>query len=157
MFTDHSDKSKLPPYEVCKDCRWKCCLTLFMCQCWTHTHSAVDEVVVYKDEVEQDLVEIRCPLNYLSMRNKKYQCNHTLNECRHHPVYTCGFPHMEVEQEIWNTWKGMASANVSNRTAVSSEEGGRLTHCIVHTSCTTSCDQCMHLCTHLSFTEKVPY
>ena len=124
MFIDLADPSKLPPYEVCKDCRWKCCLTLIKCQCWTHTHSAVDEVVVYKDEMEQDLVEIRCPMNYLSMRNKKYQCNHTLNECRHHPVYTCGFPHMEVEQEIWNIWKGTASANVSNRTAVSSEEGG---------------------------------
>ena len=119
MFSDRADPSVLPPFEVCKDCRWECCLTLFQCQCWTHTHSAVVEVVVHKDELEKDLVEIRCPRNYLGMRSKKYQCNHTLDECRHHPIYACGFPHTEVEQRIWNIWKGTASANASNITAVS--------------------------------------
>ena len=119
IFTVNADRTKLPPYEVCNDCSWEYCVTLFECQCFTGTHSAVNEVVVYKDEVKKDLVEIRCPWNYLSMRKKQYQCNHTLNECRHHPVYTCGFPHTEVEQEIWNTWKGTASANASDRTAVS--------------------------------------
>ena len=122
--TVYSDPSELPPYEVCKDCRWECCLALFQHQCWTGTHSAVHEVVVYKDEMEKDLVEIRCPRNYLGMRKKKYKCNHTLHECRHCPVYTCGLPHTEVEEEIWNVWKGTASANASKRTAVSWGGGG---------------------------------
>ena len=129
---------------MCKDCRWECCLTLFQCQCWTHTHSAVVEVVVHKDELEKDLVEIRCPWNYLGMRNKKYQCNHTLDECRHYPIHACGSPHTEVEQRIWNIWKGTASANTSNRTAVSWRM--RLTHCILHTP--TSISWLMH-CTFL--------
>ena len=107
---------------MCKDCRWECCLALFQFQCWTHSHSAVDEVVVYKDEKQKHLVEIRCPWNYLSMRNKKYLCNHTLDECRHRPIHKCGFPHTEVEQDIWNVWNGAASANASSRTAVSREK-----------------------------------
>ena len=121
---------------------------MFERQCFTGTHSAVDEVVVYKDEVKKDLVEIRCPLDYLSMREKKYQCNHTLNECRHHPIYACGFPHTEVEQEIWNVWKGTASANVSNRTAVSWQKGEGA-H-FLRSSCTVN-DQC--ICTPLCHRE----
>lgn len=113
-----AEASELPSWEVCKHCRWECCLTLFQCHCLAPSHSAVNEVVVYKDEMQKDLVEIRCPKNYLGMRNKEYQCNHSLEECRHSPIYTCGFPHTEVEQEIWNVWKGTASANASNRTAV---------------------------------------
>lgn len=118
--TFYADPSVLPPFEVCKDCRWDYCLSLFRYQCWAPaTHNAVAEVVVFKDEQQKDLVEIRCPMNYLSMRNKKYRGNHTQNECRHHPVYTCGFPHCQVEEDIWNMWKGTASANVPKRTAVS--------------------------------------
>ena len=117
--TVYSDPSELPPCEVCKDCRWECCLGLFQHQCWTGTHSEVHEVVVYKDGMEKDLIEIRCPRNYVGMRNKEYRRKHTQRECRHRPIYTCGLPHTEVEEKIWNIWKGTASANVSNRTAVS--------------------------------------
>lgn len=115
----YADPQVLPPGEVCKDCRWKYCLTLLHCHCYTSTHGAAGEVVVYRDDVQKDLVEIRCPWNYLSMRNKKYRSNHTLCECRHRPVHTCGFPHHKLEEDIWNIWKGTASANVPNRTAVS--------------------------------------
>ena len=152
MFIDHADPSELPPCEVCKDCRWECCLALFQHQCWTGTHSAVHEVVVYKDEMEKDLVEIRCPWNYLGMRKKKYQCNHSLDKCRHRPIYTCGFPHTEVEEEIWNIWKGTASANASNRTAVSwgwGWEGSHTLHSVcVHHSWPDVTSAFVHLLRH---------
>ena len=148
-----TDSSSLPLCEVCKDCRWEDCLKLFQCQCWTGTHSAVDEVVVYKDEISKDLVEIRCPKNYLGMRNKEYNCNHILDECRHYPIYTCGFPHTEVEQEIWNTWKGTASANASMRTAVSWEEWSFTAVCIHHASMTCTYDHC--ICTSFLYIETI--
>ena len=117
----HADPRALPPWEMCKDCRWNSCLTLFRnhCHCQRPNHGAAGEVVVYRDDRCKDLVEIRCPNNYLSMQNKKYRRNHSLDECRHWPVYTCRFPHTELEEYIWNIWKGTASPNVPNRTAVS--------------------------------------
>ena len=75
-------------------------------------------VVVCKAEDKLTLVEVRCPRNYLNMRDQKYIFTHTQHNCNHHPYYTCSFPHSEIEEEIWNVWKGTASANVTHRNAV---------------------------------------
>ena len=134
----NADPSVLPPCEVCEECRWRCCLSLFQCHCLTGTHGEElkDEVVVYKDETEKDLVEIRCPWNYLSMRNKIYHRTHTLDECSHRPTHDCGSPHTEVEQNIWNIWKKTASANASNRMAVSWEKGSPTAAvCLAYLTC----------------------
>ena len=116
-----ADPSCLPALELCKNCRWEMCLKLCQRRCLSGTHtqqSAVPNVVVYISEEKLTLVEIRCPRNYLNMRDKKYIFNHTQHGCPHYPYYICEFPHSEIEEEIWNVWKGTASANVTRRTAV---------------------------------------
>lgn len=120
-----ADPSRVPALELCKNCRWEVCLTLCQRHCLggAHPQPSVPKmnVVVCKAEDKLTLVEIRCPRNYLNMRGRKYIFNHTQHGCTHHPYYTCGFPHSEVEAEIWNAWKGTASANVTRRTAVRSD------------------------------------
>ena len=134
---------------MCKDCRWKCCLSLVQCQCLSGTHDKEEEIVVYKDEEEKDLVEIRRPWNFLGMRNEQYHCKHSFNECIHRPIHNCGSPHTEIEQDTWNIWKGTATAS-AHRTAVSWVKES----CTHHAYIQKLCDQC--ICTPC-FTERIPY
>ena len=118
-----ADPSRRPTLELCKHCRWEMCLKLCQKRCFVGAHLeptpvAKINVVVCKAEDKLTLVEIRCPRNYLNMRDQKYIFTHTQHGCNHHPYYTCGFPHSDIEEEIWNVWKGTASANVSHRNAV---------------------------------------
>ena len=118
-----ADPSRRPTLELCKHCRWEMCLKLCQKRCFVGAHLestpvAKINVVVCKAEDKLTLVEIRCPRNYLNMRDQKYIFTHTQHGCNHHPYYTCGFPHSDLEEEIWNVWKGTASANVSHRNAV---------------------------------------
>ena len=118
LLNELVDSLNLPPLELCKSCHWEHCRRLLQSQC---SHSGKDEAetVVYMDQSRKEVFEIRCPLNYLRMQNKPYQCNHTLAECMHRPKHNCNYPHSKVEEDIWNAWKTTASANVRSRTAVS--------------------------------------
>ena len=118
LLNELVDSLNLPPLELCKSCHWEDCRRLLQSQC---SHSGKDEAetVVYMDQSQKEVFEIRCPLNYLRMQNKQYQFNHTLHGCMHLPKRNCNFPHSKVEEDIWNAWKKTASANVQSRTAVS--------------------------------------
>ena len=63
------------------------------------------KIVVYKDSEWRQLLDIRFPSNVERMKDKKYFCNHSLNECKEKRKSDCKFPHHKIEEVIWNIWK----------------------------------------------------
>jgi hypothetical protein len=89
-----------PQYELCIDCTSRELTDGTHCK-----HMMLSKVVVYVDVVNKKFVEIRFPLNFKGMVDKKYVFRHNYFTCHAPNKSQCRFPHDKVEEELWNAWK----------------------------------------------------